>query len=108
MARTVGPETSVPNHIKTPGNYPKEEELYTSNHGESLKFSSDKRNFHCPSFSFASTYYTEGNGNVTKLNETNRISSCWRLLERALLNEIKRKRRCVALTNYGRNFEKCC
>jgi hypothetical protein len=31
MARTVGPETSIPNHIKTPGNYPKEEKLYTRN-----------------------------------------------------------------------------
>jgi hypothetical protein len=36
--RTVGPERSVPNQNKTPGNYPKEDKLYTTNDSESLKF----------------------------------------------------------------------
>jgi hypothetical protein len=38
MGQTVGPETSLSNHNKTPGNYPKDDKLYTSNHSESLKF----------------------------------------------------------------------
>lgn len=35
----------------------------------------------------ASLYYTERNGNGTKLKETNRIFGYWHVLERALPNE---------------------
>jgi hypothetical protein len=38
MGQTVGPETLIFNLNQTPGNYPKEDNLYTMNHGESLKF----------------------------------------------------------------------
>jgi hypothetical protein len=35
----------------------------------------------------ASLYFTERNGNGTKLKETNRIFGCWHALERELPNE---------------------
>ena len=38
MGRTISPETSVSKYTKTPGNYPKEDKLHTSNHSESLNF----------------------------------------------------------------------
>lgn len=38
MGQIVGPGTLVFNPNQTPGNYPKEGNLNTSNHGESLKF----------------------------------------------------------------------
>jgi hypothetical protein len=39
MGQTVGPETSVSNHIKTSGNYKKEDKLYISKNEENLTFS---------------------------------------------------------------------
>jgi hypothetical protein len=38
MEETIGPETSVSNHINTPGNNPKEDKQHISNYGESLNF----------------------------------------------------------------------
>jgi hypothetical protein len=38
MGQIIGPETLVLNLNQTPGNYPKEDNLNTANHGESLKF----------------------------------------------------------------------
>jgi hypothetical protein len=38
MIQIVGPETMVFNLNQTPGNYPKEDNLNTVNHDESLKF----------------------------------------------------------------------
>jgi hypothetical protein len=38
MGQIVGPETLVFNLNQTPGNYPKEDNLNTLKHGESLKF----------------------------------------------------------------------
>ena len=38
MEQIVGPETLVFNLNQTPSNYPKEYNLNTVNHGESLKF----------------------------------------------------------------------
>jgi hypothetical protein len=38
MGQTVSSETLVFNLDQTPGNYPKEDDFKTMNHGESLKF----------------------------------------------------------------------
>jgi hypothetical protein len=41
MGQIVGPETLVFNLNQTPDNYPKEDNLNTMNHGESLKFNNN-------------------------------------------------------------------
>jgi hypothetical protein len=41
MGRTIGTETSAFAHIKTPGNYPRQDKLHTPNHGICLNFNNN-------------------------------------------------------------------